>query len=97
MLYAEGQRPDVEEWVKEVKSWQWLALRVRFAEQLPAKYVSRDDSSIQRQGKTSERRRWVEVKKVGDVVDEMRRLGRESYVVEMGIGSVGAGVPPGST
>lgn len=32
------------------------------------------------------------MEKVGDVVDEMRRLGRESYVVEMGIGSVGAGV-----
>lgn len=96
MLYAEGERADVEEWVKEVKSWQWLALRVRFVEQLPAKYVSRDDS-IQRQGGTDERRRWVEVEKVGDVVDEMRRLGRESYVVEMGIGSVGAGVPPGST
>ena len=35
------------------------------------------------------RRRWVELEKVGEVMEEMRRLGREKYVVEMGIGSAG--------
>ena len=37
--------------------------------------------------KEREKRRWIEFEKVGEVVEEMRRLGKESYVVEMGIGS----------
>ena len=36
----------------------------------------------------------VHPEKVGEVVDEMRRLGRERFVVEMGIGS--AGLPTSS-
>ena len=35
------------------------------------------------------KRRWAELEKVGEVVEEMRSLGREKYVVEMGIGSAG--------
>ena len=31
--------------------------------------------------------RWVEFERVGDVVDEMRRAGREAFVIEMGFGS----------
>ncbi|KAI0095173.1 hypothetical protein BDY19DRAFT_988938 [Irpex rosettiformis] len=60
---------------------QWLALRVRFVEPLPRV----KDLLPQDIGK----RRWVELEKVGEIVEEMRRLGREAFVVEMGIGSVG--------
>lgn len=62
-----------------VKAMQWLALRVRFVEPLPENLVPQ----------SMEKRRWVELEKVGEVVEEMRRLGRESFVVEIGIGSAG--------
>ncbi|TFK56942.1 hypothetical protein OE88DRAFT_1730373 [Heliocybe sulcata] len=78
VIYAEGQRENLEEFIANVKGMQWLALRLRFVEPLP-------------EGGRGERR-WVEFEKVGEVVQEMKRLGREEYVLEMGIGSVGAGV-----
>lgn len=36
-------------------------------------------------------RRWTEVEKVGEVVEEMKRMGREEYIVQMGIGSLSSG------
>ncbi|KAA1467868.1 hypothetical protein DENSPDRAFT_357269 [Dentipellis sp. KUC8613] len=77
VIYCEGMQDNVEDFVANVKAMQWLALRVRFVEPL-------GDTCDAQPG-----RRWVEFERVGDVVEEMRRLGRESYVVEMGIGSAG--------
>ncbi|KAF8624146.1 hypothetical protein AX17_007209 [Amanita inopinata Kibby_2008] len=74
VIYVEGERGGVEEFVEDVKGMQWLALRVRFVEALEG-------------GEGGNGRRWREFEKVGEVVEEMRRLGREKYVVEMGIGS----------
>ena len=70
-----------------MKAMQWLALRLRFIEPLPDEFtrVQRGDE---------QRKRWVEFEKVGEVVDEMRWLGREKYVVEMGIGSAGTNIGP---
>ncbi|OCH92978.1 hypothetical protein OBBRIDRAFT_790700 [Obba rivulosa] len=85
VIYCEGVQEHVEEFVTSVKAMQWLALRVRFVEPAPESSGSEG----------SQERRWVEFEKVGEVVEEMRRLGREDYVTEMGIGSVGAN--PGST
>ncbi|KAI0334037.1 hypothetical protein GY45DRAFT_1359273 [Cubamyces sp. BRFM 1775] len=82
VIYCEGAREDVEDFVSRVKSMQWLALRLRFIE--PAPSEKHDDSCVRGQ--------WKEFEKVGEVVDEMRRLGRESFVVEMGIGSAGSSV-----
>lgn len=79
VIYCEGAQEQVEEFVANVKAMQWLALRVRFVEPLPADLNSQD----------TEKRRWVEFEKVGEVVEEMRQLGREAFVVEMGIGSAG--------
>ena len=76
VIYCDGAQEDVEDFVGRVKSMQWLALRLRFIEPAPS---SNDVPP----------RRWTEFEKVGEVVEEMRRLGRESYVVEMGIGSAG--------
>lgn len=78
MIYAQGQKDDVEEFTDNVKAMQWLALKVRFLEPLPHDL---DASLLQR--------RWTEFQKVGKVVEEMKRLGRERFVVEMGIGSSG--------
>ncbi|KAF9554054.1 hypothetical protein CPC08DRAFT_644792 [Agrocybe pediades] len=80
VIYAQGERQNVEEFVENVKAMQWLALKVRFVEPLPARF--NNDTSA-RLG------RWKEFQKVGEVLEEMRRVGREEYVVEMGIGSAG--------
>lgn len=77
MIYCEGSREDIEDFVSRVKSMQWLALRLRFVEPIP-------------QTGNPDTREWSEFEKVGEVVEEMRRRGRESFVVEMGIGSAGA-------
>ena len=77
MIYAQGQQKDVEEFVGNIKKMQWLALRVRFVEPLEANLASSGES----------KKKWSEFQKVGEVVEEMRRLGRERFVVELGIGS----------
>lgn len=79
VIYAEGARSDIEEFVGNVKGMQWLGLKVRFVEPLELiKYPNRTE------------RQWMEFQKVGEVVEEMRGLGREDFVVEMGIGSLGS-------
>ncbi|KAI0778869.1 hypothetical protein BD413DRAFT_465887 [Trametes elegans] len=85
-IYCEGAREDVEDFVGRVRGMQWLALRLRFVEPVP----EGGDGNEQR-------RQWAEFEKVGEVVEEMRRLGRESFVVEMGIGSAGANSTPATT
>lgn len=82
VIYCEGLQDQVEQFVANVKAMQWLALRVRFIEPAPEAL----DSSSSNEGS---RRRWTEFEKVGEVVEEMKRLRRERYVVEMGIGSAG--------
>lgn len=79
VIYAEGEQSDVEEFVNNVKGMQWLGLKVRFVEPL----------NLMEHSSTTERK-WIEFQKVGEVVEEMRRIGREEYVVEMGIGSLGS-------
>ncbi|KAF8523566.1 hypothetical protein JB92DRAFT_3109991 [Gautieria morchelliformis] len=80
LIYCSGLESDVKEFVTKVKDMQWLALRVRFVEALPDAIIS----------ETERRGTWLEVEKVGEVVDEMRKLGRENYVLALGIGSGGA-------
>ncbi|KAG2116166.1 hypothetical protein DEU56DRAFT_173236 [Suillus clintonianus] len=74
VIYAQGAQENVEEFVANIKSMQWLALRVRFVEPID---LANDEH---RQG-------WTEFQKVGEVVEEMRRRGRDKYITEMGIGS----------
>ncbi|KAJ4495962.1 hypothetical protein C8J55DRAFT_414473 [Lentinula edodes] len=81
VIYAEGIRENIEEFVDSVKAMQWLALRLRFMEPAPEGvdgYIS------------ASQRRWTEFQKVGDVMEEMRRIGRQKYIVEVGIGSAKA-------
>lgn len=81
VIYSVGTGRSVEEFVKRVKSMQWLALRVRFVECLEPVESSYED--------TKQLSKWVEFEKIGEVVEQMRNIGRESYVLEMGIGSAG--------
>ncbi|KAH8099459.1 hypothetical protein BXZ70DRAFT_1009266 [Cristinia sonorae] len=76
VIYCQGSQSGVEQFVANVKAMQWLALRLRFVEPPVDDIVEGE-------------RKWIELEKVGEVVQEMRRLGRERYVVEMGIGSAG--------
>lgn len=82
VIYCEGIKDQVEEFVAKIRAMQWLALRLRFIEPVP----KRENEPLQ-----AAKRTWSEFEKVGEVVDEMRRLGREKYVVEMGIGSSAKG------
>jgi len=83
VIYAQGERQNIEEFVDNVKAMQWLALKVRFVEPLPRRLNEHSANVRTQLG------RWKEFQKVGEVVEEMRRIGREEYVVEMGIGSAG--------
>ncbi|KIL60866.1 hypothetical protein M378DRAFT_167690 [Amanita muscaria Koide BX008] len=84
VIYADGERDDVQEFVANVKAMQWLALRVRFVE--PLLEEPEGIGRIKEKAK-GRRKGWKEFQKVGEVVQEIKRLGRERYVVEMGIGS----------
>jgi len=75
VIYAEGAQSNVEEFVANVKAMQWLALRVRFVE------------PIEELGIHANENHWVEFQKVGEVVQEMKRIHREEFILEMGIGS----------
>ncbi|KAI6154243.1 hypothetical protein BKA82DRAFT_4099196 [Pisolithus tinctorius] len=70
LIYAEGGRENVEEFVRNVKGMNWLALRVRFVEQVEPE--SGQAASVQ---------------KISDVLELMRKRGRESYITQHGIGS----------
>ena len=90
-IYAEGPQSAVEDFVKRIKAMQWLALRVRFSEPLDAERFGRlADRRHVNAGSDTRAPRWIELEKVGDVVQEMRRAGREDFVTEIGLGSTGA-------
>ncbi|KAF8578534.1 hypothetical protein K439DRAFT_1638744 [Ramaria rubella] len=78
VIYCSGVKSDVEEFVKRVRSMQWLALRVRFVEGVP-------DTHAAEMGRNP----WKEVEKIGEAIEEMRKLGRERFFLDLGIGSRG--------
>ncbi|KAG9047607.1 hypothetical protein FS837_001865 [Tulasnella sp. UAMH 9824] len=75
IIYAEGAKDEVEEFVQRIKQMQWLALRVRFVEPVPN--MERDSSQPG----------WKEVSKVGEAIEEMKRKGREKLIVNLGFGA----------
>ncbi|KAJ3746629.1 hypothetical protein DFH05DRAFT_1486043 [Lentinula detonsa] len=81
VIYVEGTQENIEEFVDNVKAMQWLALRLRFMEPV----LKEGGSGYDALG----RPHWKEFQKVGDVMEEMRRIGREKFVLEIGIGSAG--------
>lgn len=91
IMYAIGSREDLEEWQREVKSWNWLALRVRVApEPIPAESAEdagggRGSASGARGGKG--RGEWAELEKLSDALEWMRIRGRERLLLDVGMGS----------
>lgn len=74
IIYAEGTEGDLDEFVREVKSWQWLALRLRVFEQSPGQV-------------TPGRGQWTEVEKIGEAVEWLRAIGKERLLLDIGMGS----------
>ncbi|KAL4068862.1 hypothetical protein V8B97DRAFT_2110536 [Scleroderma yunnanense] len=69
VIYTEGGKENVDEFVKRVKAMQWLALRVRFVEPVePSPYTMANPG----QG-------WIEVEKISEVLQEMQKLGRVTH------------------
>lgn len=84
VIYAEGPRESVEAFVREVKGMQWLALRVRFVEPVPGWDT---DANLSSEAGRNQSVRWVEVSKIGEVLELMRMRGREAFVTNLGIGA----------
>lgn len=86
IIYAIGSRADLIEWLREVKSWQWLALRVRIAPEPVEEEETggKGKESGARGGKG--RGEWVEVEKIGEAVEWMRQRGREKLLTNLGMG-----------
>ncbi|WVQ73212.1 hypothetical protein IAR50_002778 [Cryptococcus sp. DSM 104548] len=94
IMYAIGELSDLEEWIREVKSWQWLALRVRLAPvPIPdeaGKVGQKGQESGARGGKG--RGQWTEMEKVGEALDWLRKRGGEErarVLTDIGIGAGG--------
>lgn len=84
IIYAEGPRDAVETFVRNVKGMQWLALRVRFVEPMLG---SGSDVLGTTRDQSVPGEQWVEVSKIGEVLEQMRMRGREALVTNLGIGA----------
>jgi hypothetical protein len=87
IYYAIGEAEDVAVWVREVKSWNWLALRIRVGvEPLP------DGDELGGKGKENGARGgkgrgdWVELEKISEALEWMRKRGRQDLLTDIGIG-----------
>ncbi|WOO77410.1 RWD domain-containing protein 2B [Vanrija pseudolonga] len=92
IYYAIGHRDDLDEWLREVKSWNWLALRVRLGiEPLPEEALGggRGSESGARGGKG--RGDWDELEKISEALDWLKKRGREQLLLDIGIGGGGGG------
>lgn len=91
IMYAVGGRDDLVEWLREVKSWQWLALKVRIApEPLPdatAEEVEGGRGSEQGARGGKGRGEWTEVEKIGEAIEWLRKRGRDRLLTDLGMGS----------
>lgn len=78
---------DLEEWLREVKSWNWLALRVRVG----IEPVTGEDQLSGRgsgAGARGGRGRgdWTELEKISDALVWMKKRGRQEMLLDTGIG-----------
>lgn len=82
IIYAQGDYDNLVAFAAEVKSWQWLALRMRVLEEIQ-EVVSDENSEKGNKGQ------WEEVEKIGDAIGWLKRNGgREQLLTDLGIGGV---------
>ncbi|KIS02076.1 hypothetical protein L804_00334 [Cryptococcus deuterogattii 2001/935-1] len=66
IMYAIGDEADLTEWIREIKSWNWLALRVKMG---PEPIPEEKEQAVERRGREEGARggkgrgEWVEVEK----------------------------------
>ncbi|KAJ9107365.1 hypothetical protein QFC21_000815 [Naganishia friedmannii] len=80
IIFAQGDLTDLEDFAKEVKSWQWLALKLRVLE------PDKENTEKERQ----RRGRWEEVTKIGEALEWLRGVGKEYLLTDSGIGVTSA-------
>ncbi|KAG9312572.1 hypothetical protein JVU11DRAFT_6968 [Chiua virens] len=88
VIYVEGAQDAVETFVRNVKGMQWLALRTRFVEPVPES-ESRSDGTVTQDGRpraSDDQLAWVELSKIGQVLEHMQKRGRGALVTNLGIG-----------
>ena len=98
-MYAVGTSQDLVEWLREVKSWNWLALKVRLAVEPLGEHVE-DAEHVEdelsgpgmadgaRGGKG--RGDWLEVEKITEALEWLKRRGREQLLLNVGMGAGGS-------
>ncbi|WVQ96647.1 hypothetical protein IAU59_003752 [Kwoniella sp. CBS 9459] len=93
IMYAIGDLNDLEEWIREVKSWNWLALRVRITPEVVPDEEGREDlpkSKGKENGARGGKGRgaWTELEKVNEALDWLRHRGpgREKLLMDFGVG-----------
>ncbi|WVF69145.1 hypothetical protein IAT40_003919 [Kwoniella sp. CBS 6097] len=95
IMYAIGELADLEEWIREVKSWNWLALRVRITPEVIPDEVGREgDLHSGSKGKENGARggkgrgEWTELEKINEALDWLRNrgAGREKLLMDFGVG-----------
>lgn len=84
IIYADGDLDDLEGFVREVKSWQWLALRLRVLEAL--ELGGDRHEPVQRS-----KGHWDELTKMGEAVTWLSKLGREKLLLDIGFGASAGG------
>lgn len=94
VYYAVGTPENLKEWLKEVKSWNWLNLRVRVGvEPIPTEFEERSTVQDENRGKEDGARgglgrgHWIELEKISDALAWMRDRGREEMLTDIGIGA----------
>ena len=98
-MYAMGDRDDLTEWLRAVKSWQWLALRVRVGiEPIPVSSGTANselretaEGSLPRGAETGARKgkgrgEWTELDKIAEALQWLKVRGRESMLLDLGMG-----------
>lgn len=97
VMYAIGDEADLMEWIREIKSWNWLALRVKMSpEPIPEEKEQEAERRGREEGARGGRGRgeWVEVEKVGDALNWLRERGGEKRARILTDVGVGGGTRP---
>ena len=76
IIFAQGDLIDLEEFAREVKSWQWLALKLRVLE---------IDTTGRKQDRPG-RGEWEEVTKIGEALEWLKGVGKEYLLTDSGFG-----------
>ena len=88
-MYAVGEHDDLTAWLREVKSWTWLALRVRVGVEVLSHAEEEDGGKGKEVGARGGKGRgdWVEVEKISEALDWLRKRGREELLLDIGMGA----------